>query len=52
MYTCKKISTYTGKTIAKEVFDNLDQAIKFCNSNISATGSYQWLLFTNKFIKN
>jgi len=49
-YTCKKISTYTGKIMAKKVFDDLDKAIKFCNSNLSITGAYQWILST-KFIK-
>ena len=50
-YTCKKISIYTGKVMAKEVFYNLDKAIQFCNNNLSITGAYQWILFTNKFIK-
>ena len=37
--------------MAKEVFNNIDKAIAFCNSNLSLTASYRWVLFTNRFIK-
>lgn len=43
-YTVKKVSLYTGKTIAKETFTNIDEAIKFCNNNISVSGAYRWVL--------
>jgi hypothetical protein len=51
MYKCKKISLYTGKVLAKEVFDNIDKAIAFCNNNLSYTASYRWVLCSNRFIK-
>ena len=44
MYTAKKISLYTGKVLAKEVFDNSDDAIAFVNSNISHSGAFRWVL--------
>jgi len=43
-YVCKKFNTYTGKNTAKETFEKLEDAIKFCNNNRSITGAYQWNL--------
>lgn len=51
MFICKKISIYTGKVLAKEVFNTSTEAIAFCNSNVSASGAFRWVLFTNRFIK-
>jgi len=43
-FKAKKISTYTGKVMATETFETSEQAIKFCNSNLSVTGAYHWVL--------
>jgi hypothetical protein len=51
MYIVKKISLYTGKIIEKKVFDSLDKAIAYHNSNLSVSGSYRVTFSSNKFIK-
>jgi len=51
MYKAIKKSLYNGKTLATETFETLEQAIEFINSNQSASGSYQWILVSNRFIK-
>lgn len=44
MFIAKKVSLYTGKVIAKEVFNTSEEAIKFINGNLSFSGAFRWTL--------